>query len=109
MLESASNVNPSQTVEIQFGPFMVEIEKDSGQLRYLRAGTTELLRGIYGSVRRSDWGTVLQFLISNSKEPQVHSLARLLLSTKMVTLVSSGTEPLKQYLLMQPLQPYFFK
>ncbi|MFY7882711.1 MAG: hypothetical protein ACOVR6_10490, partial [Fimbriimonas sp.] len=59
MLESASNVNPSQTVEIQFGPFMVEIEKDSGQLRYLRAGTTELLRGIYGSVRRSDWGTVL--------------------------------------------------
>ena len=59
MLESASNVNPSQTVEIQFGPFVVEIEKDSGQLRYLRAGTTELLRGIYGSVRRSDWGTVL--------------------------------------------------
>ena len=59
MLESASNVNPSQTVEIQFGPFMVEIEKDSGQLRYLRAGTTELLRGIYGSVRHSDWGTVL--------------------------------------------------
>jgi hypothetical protein len=45
--------------EFNLGNVKGFIDSDSGQLRYLRVGPEELLRGIYGSVRRPDWGTVV--------------------------------------------------
>ena len=50
----------SELREFKLGPLRGIIDPDSGQLRYLRVGAYELLRGIYGSVRRPDWGTVVQ-------------------------------------------------
>ena len=50
----------SELREFKLGPLRGIIDPDSGQLRYLRIGPHELLRGIYGSVRRPDWGTVVQ-------------------------------------------------
>lgn len=44
--------------EFKLGHLRGFIDPESGQLRYLRVGSHELLRGIYGSVRRPDWGTV---------------------------------------------------
>jgi hypothetical protein len=45
--------------EFKLGHLRCYVAPDSGQLRYLRVGPYELLRGIYGSVRRPDWGTVV--------------------------------------------------
>ncbi len=49
-----------EPLEFKLGQLRGYIAPDSGQLRYLRVGPFELLRGIYGSVRRPDWGTVVQ-------------------------------------------------
>ncbi len=49
----------SEPREFKMGNLRGIIDPDSGQLRYLRVGNHELLRGIYGSVRRPDWGTVI--------------------------------------------------
>ena len=50
----------SELREFKLGHLRGFIDPESGQLRYLRVGPYELLRGIYGSVRRPDWGTVVQ-------------------------------------------------
>ena len=50
----------SELREFKLGHLRGFIDPESGQLRYLRIGPHELLRGIYGSVRRPDWGTVVQ-------------------------------------------------
>ena len=50
----------SELREFKLGAVNGFIDSESGQLRYLRVGQFELLRGIYGSVRRPDWGTVVQ-------------------------------------------------
>lgn len=50
----------SEPVDFKLGKLRGFIDPESGQLRYLRVGPYELLRGIYGSVRRPDWGTVVQ-------------------------------------------------
>ncbi len=49
----------SEPIEIKLGHVRGFIDPESGQLRYLSVGPYELLRGIYGSVRRPDWGTVV--------------------------------------------------
>ncbi len=49
----------SELREFKLGHLRGFIDPESGQLRYLRVGPYELLRGIYGSVRRPDWGTVV--------------------------------------------------
>jgi hypothetical protein len=48
-----------EPVSVQLGPVEAFIEPASGQLRYLRLGKHELMRGIYAAVRQSDWGTVV--------------------------------------------------
>ncbi len=52
--------------EFKLGNLHGIIDAQSGQLRYLMVGQHELLRGIYGSVRRPDWGTVNP-VVSNFK------------------------------------------
>ena len=49
----------SEPREFKLGNLRGFIDPESGHLRYLRVGNQELLRGIYGSVRRPDWGTVV--------------------------------------------------
>lgn len=49
----------AEPVDFKLGKLRGFIDPESGQLRYLRIGPYELLRGIYGSVRRPDWGTVV--------------------------------------------------
>ncbi|MBS1726728.1 MAG: hypothetical protein JST51_08410 [Armatimonadetes bacterium] len=51
---------PSEPMEFKLGKLRGFVDPESGQLRYLKVGPYELLRGIYGSVRRPDWGTVVQ-------------------------------------------------
>jgi D-apionolactonase len=59
-----------EPVAITLGPVEAMIEPQSGQLRYVRVGKYEIMRGIYAAVRRSDWGTVVpqisDFLVRES-------------------------------------------
>lgn len=48
----------NEPIQIDLGPVHFELERDSGQLRYLRLGGTELVRGIYIAVREKTWSTV---------------------------------------------------
>jgi D-apionolactonase len=52
---------------LQAGPLQVVFEPDTGFLRNLRLGQTEVLRGIYGAVRDPKWHTI---------SPQVRLLKR---------------------------------
>lgn len=47
-----------ESIQIDLGPVNFELEREGGQLRYLRVGDTELVRGIYIAVRESKWNTV---------------------------------------------------
>lgn len=53
--DSISMVPP---IEIQMGSVSLIIEPESGQLRYVRVGGEEIIRGIYAAVRDRNWGTV---------------------------------------------------
>lgn len=46
-------------IQINIGPVEAIIEPQSGQLRYVKVGDTELIRGIYAAVREENWGTVV--------------------------------------------------
>jgi hypothetical protein len=49
-------ITGAQTRHVRFGPATAVFE--AGALRWVRIGKTEVLRGIYLSVRDKDWGTV---------------------------------------------------
>lgn len=50
---------PVEPIRFEVGPFEGMVEPDSGQLRYLRWNGMEVVRGIYATVRKDNWGTVV--------------------------------------------------
>jgi hypothetical protein len=46
------------SIRVQAGPCSAVFEPDSGFLRYLSVGTSEVLRGIYAAVRDRNWDTI---------------------------------------------------
>src|SRR5687768_9171053 len=66
-LESRSGIEQSPPARevLRAGPLEMVFEPFSANLRYLRLGGREVLRGIYGAVRDRNWGTV---------EPRITSL-----------------------------------
>jgi hypothetical protein len=53
-----SDTPPSPGVLLRAGPITALFEPEIGFLRYLRYGNREVVRGIYGAVRDSAWGTI---------------------------------------------------
>ncbi|MDZ4778878.1 MAG: hypothetical protein SGJ19_01335 [Planctomycetia bacterium] len=47
----------SEHVPLRAGPLTICFDPSEGQLRWIRYGRSEVLRGIYGAVRDRDWGT----------------------------------------------------
>ena len=56
----------TKPIELRAGPLTLWIEPDTAQVRYVRWGELEIIRGIYGAVRDRNWGTV-QPLVSDFK------------------------------------------
>ena len=58
-LDSIQNATAGQQrIHLTAGCLTMELEPDSGFLRYVRLGDREVLRGIYAAVRDRNWGTV---------------------------------------------------
>jgi hypothetical protein len=58
-LDITHNVTAGQRrIRLAAGCLTMELEPDSGFLRYVRLGDREILRGIYAAVRDRNWGTV---------------------------------------------------
>jgi D-apionolactonase len=49
----------SSALKYQIDNVQIVIEPDTGNLRYVRVGGIEVLRGIYAALRKRDWGTVV--------------------------------------------------
>jgi D-apionolactonase len=65
-------MSSSESIQIDLGPVNFEIERESGQLRYLRVGDTELVRGVYIAVRESNWKTASPKLSEITLNQQNH-------------------------------------
>lgn len=66
---------PAEIIQMKAGP--VHCQYESGYLRYLKAGETEVLRMIYPAVRDHNWGTIAP-QISNEKivnEPEYFEIS----------------------------------
>ena len=59
MLVYGQQTKPKPPIEVTAGALSAWIEPDSGQLRYVKIQGVEVLRGIYGAVRDSNWGTIV--------------------------------------------------
>ena len=49
---------PPGQIELHAGPLSLVFEPESALVRYVRAGDSEVLRGIYAAVRDRNWGTI---------------------------------------------------
>lgn len=49
---------PPRQIELHAGPLSLVFEPESALVRYVHAGDSEVLRGIYAAVRDRNWGTI---------------------------------------------------
>lgn len=55
-------------IHVRLGEVEFDFEPSSGYLRYVRVGSVELIRGIYGAVRKANWGTPTNRMISTGQQ-----------------------------------------
>ena len=55
-------------IHVRLGEVEFDFEPSSGYLRYVRIGSVELIRGIYGAVRKADWGTPTNRMTSTGQQ-----------------------------------------
>jgi hypothetical protein len=55
-------------IHVRLGEVEFDFEPSSGYLRYVRIGSVELIRGIYGAVRKADWGTPSNRMTSTGQQ-----------------------------------------
>ncbi|MEI7577623.1 MAG: hypothetical protein WCK51_12080 [Armatimonadota bacterium] len=55
-------------IHVRLGKVEFDFEPASGYLRYVRVGSVELIRGIYGAVRKADWGTPTNRMTSTGQQ-----------------------------------------
>jgi D-apionolactonase len=56
LIYDGSGKAPPEQIQLKAGPLTMLYE--AGMLRYIRLGSTEIVRGIYAAVRDENWGTV---------------------------------------------------
>ncbi len=62
VLYHGTDTSSPKRIKLRAGPLSMEFDPDSGSLREIRWGESEILHGVYVAVRDRNWGTVLPAL-----------------------------------------------
>lgn len=57
-MDATIREDDTQRIALRAGPLAMELDPQTGFLRYIRLGEREVLRGIYAAIRDRNWGTV---------------------------------------------------